>query len=459
MPDAGNIVNTTTGYVNAYTGNAVTTTEMTPGMKTYYNTRMLENMRPKLVYGQFGKKHPLPANHGMTIEWRKWKTMPDISRLQEGVIPEGKKFGQTATTASIAQYGDYVTISEQLDMKHVDPVITGAQEEMSAAAAKTQDKLHRDAILAGATNIIYADAVDKTNNYAYVSTPLSVYSLTAKDDAACLLTPDMVARIKTIMEANNVPKINDRWYVCVVHPYAAYDIMRHPEWNEYHKYEATEEIFAGELGELYGVRFVQTTNAPIMVGDSLFSSSQRYLTISAYSSLGSAGTISNGFGAGSQYRFTVSETLSDASADYENLVGQYVLFSDAGTIDDRLVVSGVDVANNYIYTETAPTDGGAASGDFLLPGNGGAENKTDNEQVAVFASMFFGRDAYGIVDPAGGSIQMLIKNKGEIGGPLEQFSTVGVKFETGTKILYPERCMVLYHTSKYSNIAQGNWRL
>lgn len=459
MPNVGDIVNVTNGVVNAYNGEVTTSNAMTPGMKTYYNTRMLENMRPKLVFGQFGKKHPLPANHGMSIEWRKWKTMPDIGRLQEGVIPQGKKFGQTATTAAIAQYGDYVTVSDILEMHHVDPVITGAQEEMSAAAAKTMDTLHRDAILAGATNVMYADAVNVAEGYKHVSTPLAAYELTAKNEAFCLLTPDMVAQAKTQMEASNVPKVDGRWYVCVVHPFATYDLIRHPEWNDFHKYAATEEIFAGEIGELYGVRFVETTNAPVMVGAPLFDASQRYLTVKSYNGFGSAaGPIANGFGEASSASVVVNETLKSAEADYEALIGQYVLCAKAdGTIEDRIIVVGVDTQSNTIYLEGPAM--GLAAGDFLLPGNGGAETKADNEAVAVFGSIFMGQDAFGIVDPDGGAIQMIVKQRGEIGGPLEQFASIGVKFSTGTKILYPERCIVLYHTGKYSDRAQANWRL
>lgn len=458
MPNAGDIVNTTEGIVNANTGAATTTGDMSPGMKVYWDTSMLENMRPKLVFGQFGRKHALPASHGKLIEWRKWKTFAEVGRLQEGVIPTGKKFGQTATSATIAQYGDYVTISDQLDMHHVDPVIAGAQVELAAAAANTMDMLHRDAILAGATNVMYADAVDKTDGYKRVGTPLSAYALTADENAACLLTPDMIAQARAVLESNNVPKIDDRYYVCVVHPYTAYDLMRNPEWNDFHKYEATEQIFAGEIGEMYGIRFVQTTNAPVLVGEPLFGE-QRYLTLaeSGFTTLGMAPEMPDGVGASSLYQFTVSEDLESASTDWEALLGQYVLLSAKGSITDRLIVTGVDKSGKHIYTKTAPT-GSASAGDYLLPGNGGAES-VDGKQVAVFASILFGADAYGIVDPAGGALSMIIKNRGEIGGPLEQFSTVGVKFETGAKILYPERCLVIYHTGKYSDSAVGNWRL
>ncbi len=456
MPDVGTFVNNTYGYSNAYTGQTVTTNEMAPGMKVYYDTEMLENMREKLVFAQFAKKYRLPANHGMTMEWRKWKTMPNIERLQEGVIPPGRPFGQTATTASIAQHGAYLTISEQLDMKHIDNVIVGAQSELSHAAARTMDTIHRDGVLAGATNVIYADIIAKAANQK-VGTPLAMYELVNDAANGCPITPEIIARVKTVMEGNNVPKINGKWYVGVINPYAAFDLMRHPEWVDFHKYSATEEIFNGEIGELYGVRFVQTTQAPVLVGDPLFSQEQRYLTVSAYTDLSAPANIAagNGFGMGTMHQITVSDNLSAAEANYEDLIGQYVLCVNGAEVT-RTIVEGVDVAGKKIFVADAVE---IENGSKLFPGNGGMESPAGNVQTAVFGTMFFGQDAYGIIDPDGGSIQMIIKSKAEIGGPLEQFGSCGVKFETGTKILYPERCIVVYHTGEYSNTVPGNWRM
>lgn len=46
-----------------------------------------------MIYSQFAKKQPLPANHGKTVEWRKWNTFARAAKLTEGVIPTGQKFG------------------------------------------------------------------------------------------------------------------------------------------------------------------------------------------------------------------------------------------------------------------------------------------------------------------------------------------------------------------------------
>ena len=44
----------------------------------------------------------------------------------------------------------------------------------------------------------------------------------------------------------------------------------------------------------------------------------------------------------------------------------------------------------------------------------------------------------------------------EIGGPLNQFSTVGYKFEFGAKILYEDRMIRVESCGKYSEVDQQN---
>lgn len=77
--------------------------------------------------------------------------------------------------------------------------------------------------------------------------------------------------------------------------------------------------------------------------------------------------------------------------------------------------------------------------------------------TVTYATYFFGKDSFGIIDPEGGALQMIVKNKGEIGGPLEQFSTVGYKFETnGATILYPERLLRVMSASSFSATDEAN---
>ena len=77
--------------------------------------------------------------------------------------------------------------------------------------------------------------------------------------------------------------------------------------------------------------------------------------------------------------------------------------------------------------------------------------------TVTYATYFFGKDAFGIIDPEGGALEMIIKDKSEIGGPLNQFSTIGYKFETnGATMLYPERVLRVMSCSSYSAVDEAN---
>ena len=71
--------------------------------------------------------------------------------------------------------------------------------------------------------------------------------------------------------------------------------------------------------------------------------------------------------------------------------------------------------------------------------------------TVTYATYFFGKDAFGIIDPEGGALEMIVHDKDEIGGPLNQFSTIGYKLETnGATMLYTERMLRVMSCSSFS---------
>lgn len=442
--DAGTVVNTTTGTANAYDGTVSTTGAMSSTMKTFYDTELLENARPKLIFSQLGNKQTLPKNHGETVEWRKWNTFDKaMTPLVEGVIPTGQRFGQSAINVTVKQYGDYAAVSDRLDMHAVDNVILGATEEMGAAGGWTADTLVRNELCTG-TSVIYADTLDA--NGVPTSTPVGRYGMAASNNR---LTPDVVNKAYTFLKKQKAPFYEGNKYVAVIHPSVTYDLRSHPDWIEFHKYAATTEIFEGEIGELHGVRFVESTEAPIFNGGNLFSSAQSYLTYSAYTGSDSGSTAE--YGVASAYKMTVSETLTSAHAA---LVGRKVHYYDASAtaLVGSLEIVGVDATNKYIWFDAAaPVT--PASSDKLYPGEGG--NSTSGP-CAVYGTMFFGKDAFGVIEPEGMGMEMIIKSRQQVGGPLEQFSTVGYKFENATKILYQNRMVRVESCSAYSTTDEAN---
>ena len=428
--DAGSNVNATANMTNAYDGTQTprtTANEMSPELKAFYDTELLENARVEMYYAQFAKRQNLPARHKGQVEWRKWNTFARAGKLVEAVIPTGQTFGMTSLTGTIDQYGTYTAISDVLELRAYDDVILGATEEMGASAAETQEALIRNALLAG-TNVLYCDNIGASG---YVSTPTTPATMgagggTGGADGWSFLTPEMVNKAVTIMKKNRVPRINGRYYA-VIHPSVAHDLREVDGWIEAHKYAAPEEIFNGEIGELHGVRFIENVFAPVFKGADL-ASDARSLKVNNQSG----------------YTGAVTSVAFDGGTVAANAL-------KGRTISINGVPAKVTANTGSAITVESTNFGSVSDNSDILPADFGAGD------VAAYATYFFGKDAFGIIDPEGGALEMIIHDKGEIGGPLNQFSTIGYKFETnGATILYPERLLRVMSCSSFSATDEAN---
>lgn len=351
--EAGNLVNATGGYVNAYTGDVTAfsgSNDLTAGMKEYYDTALLEFAKETFIYQQLGKKQRLPRNRGKSVEWRKFNTMPDADVLREAVIPVGKKLGQSAVHAEITEYGMYYAVSDVLELHHVDPIISEYTERLAYSMGRTYEKIIRNE-LSTCTNVLYAEVLDESGKVE--SQPQTRQALKTALEAGknANLTMRVIAKAANLLTKANAPKYSGNEYLCVANPSNIHDLrVNDPNWVEVHKYANPEPIYNGEVGKAHGVRFVETTLAPVIKGD--------------------------------------------------------------------------------------------------------------GDKQAIYQPMVFGRDAFAVVDPEGAGLEMIHKSKDQVGGPLNQFSTIGAKMALAAKVLYPERMVVIEcGSTEYGDIDEDNFEL
>ena len=246
-----------TMYINLQLFAEVQTTllpALSAEMKTFYDMTLIDEAQSNLVHDQFGQKRPIPANGGKTIEFRKFAPLAKaLTPITEGVTPDGKSLEVTTITAEVAQYGDYITQSDVLELTSLDNTILEATKLLGRQAGVTLDTVVRD-ILHETTNVTYCSKADGT----------AVTSRAGLDNT-CQLTVKMVQKVVAKLRAQNAPTIGGK-YVAIIHPYVAYDLMRDPEWIDAHKYTTSTNLYEGEIGEIAGVRFVQTTEAKIYEG-------------------------------------------------------------------------------------------------------------------------------------------------------------------------------------------------
>lgn len=245
------------GSTSAYTANS---DNLSAEMQTFYDMTLIDEATPQLVHDQFGQKRPIPANGGMTISFRKFANLPKATTaITEGVTPTGGKLDVSTVTATVSQYGYFIVQSDVLELTALDNTVLEATKLLGKQAGVTLDTVTRNVLQSG-TNVNYCPKfvipAGGTEPAETEVTSRSGLDPTAK------LTVDVVQRVVAKLRANNVPTV-DGDYIAIIHPYVAYDLMRDPEWIDAHKYASPEELYAGEIGKIGGVRFVQTSEAKI----------------------------------------------------------------------------------------------------------------------------------------------------------------------------------------------------
>lgn len=234
-----------------YSGSATGQNALTNEQKTFYDRTLLSRFLPNLVFAQFGQKRPIPKREGATIDFRKFESLnPVTTPLTEGIPPtQSSDLTINHITATVQGYGDYILLSDFIDMAGIDPVVTETIDLMGEQAALSIDTIIRNHVAAG-TNVYYVGGHTARN-------------LVASTDK---ISASAINFARKVMARNNIKPLQGGFYVAFIHPDAAYDLMEDPAWVNASQYAGSQQIFNGELGKLYKVRFIETTLAPIFAG-------------------------------------------------------------------------------------------------------------------------------------------------------------------------------------------------
>jgi N4-gp56 family major capsid protein len=191
------------------------------------------NLVRYIAYGDLSIPSPLlPAVQG-TPPWLKEGIRPDLEPLTIGY----DEFG-------VSQAGRLVGISDVALAYSPHQLMAVAAERVGFNALQTVDNVIAATLHAG-TNIIWPTG---TANDAALTTSVKLTTVELRR---------AVARLK----AANVPTFPDGTYHAFIHPNLMFDLQDPSAaggWIEAAKYTTPELIMSGEVGRLYGVRFIET---------------------------------------------------------------------------------------------------------------------------------------------------------------------------------------------------------
>lgn len=236
-----------------------TLSQVAPGVQAFYDRNLLSRAQPADVHGRFGQKRPISMRSGNQIKFRRYSQLAAATTaLVEGVTPSGSALAVTDVTSTLAQYGDYITLSDMVSMTNQDPVVTEATDVLGDQAGTTIDIIRRDVLVAG-TNVAYANGV--ANRLALI-TKVSGADL---DKAIRFLKNQNAKFMKEgIPPSDGVGTGAIRKaYVAIIHPDVEYDIESITGFKPVSDYPAQMGVMEDEIGAYKNIRFVTSTNAKI----------------------------------------------------------------------------------------------------------------------------------------------------------------------------------------------------
>lgn len=384
------------------TNTTINTLQTTQLNKTFYDRQLLESARTRFVHAKFGQMRPIPRNSGKRVEFRRWNLFDAnaaMKALEEGVTPSGQSLSQSNVEALVSQYGAYVEVSDLLDMTGYDQVITESAELLGEQLGTVVEWVTRDAMNAG-------------NNVQRAGGKTTRAALTADDK----LTVDEIRKaVRTLKRAKARPFCEDErkpHFICICSPDATYDLQNDALWQDVSKYSNAEAIYSGEIGRLFGVVFVESTEAKVF----------RQSVWNKVSEATSSST-----------SFVLKNAPTEAEAAYLSREDNPIRIGEAS-----YTIAGFDPSSNTVTLKETVS---LAADAIVYSEDAGALDPETKTAMDVHSTLIFGKDAYGVVDVAGsGALQIIIKPHGSAGtqDPLDQRATVGAKVAAYTAVILNE---------------------
>lgn len=224
----------------------------------YYDKNLLMRALPNLVFYKFGQKRSLKKNSGNQISFRRFNSLSvATTALTDGVTPEADALSITEVLATMAQYGNFIKLSDNIDCFSFDPVIMETTDLLGENAGQTVDTLSRDVVKAG-SQVTYATGTTRVEQLA--SSPI---------------TRDLVRKAVRTLEVNDAtPFMGSQGdngqggtWLGIIHPRAWYDLYGDTAYEATFQYSDPEKLYKGMLPVADGVAWYKTTYAPIFAGE------------------------------------------------------------------------------------------------------------------------------------------------------------------------------------------------
>ena len=243
----------------------VTTGSVSAQFQTYFSKMLLERAIPLLQMEQFAMKTPYPTKTGgnKTIRFFRFgdPSISAISELSEGTTPaagDERDLTLSSVEATLVQYGSKIILTDIVLATELFSHLAQATKQLGEDAALHADTLcNRALVQDSSTSTGTSVAVKSYARYAQNGTNGTTWATGSVANSAMTAT-DLLDGA-TALFINRAPKIKDG-YALVAHPAVIRDLQQDDDWLKVSSYSNPDAIFKGEIGKLFGVSVISSTN-------------------------------------------------------------------------------------------------------------------------------------------------------------------------------------------------------
>lgn len=226
--------------------------------KAFYDRNLLDRAKPTLKLLQIGQARNIPKGSGNQVSYRRFNQLSTATTaLTESVTPAANALSVTEITGTAQEYGNYVQISDALNLMAIDPVLTEATDVLGENGGQSLEEITRAELLNG-TSVLYPASITSRSNVA----------------AANVISLTQIRRgVRTLMSNDCLPFYGDRddtgqggMFIGYIHPRVWYDLVGDTTVLNTFSYSDPTKLYTMKIPTIGQVAWIISTKAPVFAG-------------------------------------------------------------------------------------------------------------------------------------------------------------------------------------------------
>ena len=228
--------------VDGTDANTSTSGNLAQEVMTYYEKVFLARAEYELVMKEGGQLRTHATGQGRTVNFTRYNPLTVITDpLGEASNPISCPINASTISMTLSEYGLTTTHGKLLSLVSIDSGLKEKIELVGQNMGETLDQLVR---------------AELNNGTSYYGNDHTVATFTAGDTLDACDIRLMVRRL----ELNKARVYQDGFFIGKTDPYSKYNLIGDSAWLNAKTYSDVKDLYRGELGELYQVRWLLNKN-------------------------------------------------------------------------------------------------------------------------------------------------------------------------------------------------------